>query len=169
MPVGFCDHTEDLFGAAPRGVDATHRERGVSVGHLVRDGFDQCVPLRRWLVPGGQPTAAFVVTADEVVRDGSREPVRQRDAEPSPHGLVGGEAPGEVALDDHGDAGVEVALDFLGRGEQRGEVEAHSRVDVGPLVHGRPEGLVQGGHGGDEDGLAGGSEHRGDGRLAGAP
>lgn len=169
MTVGFCDHKEDLFGAAPRGVDAAHRERGVGVGDLVRDGFDQCVPLRRWLVPGGQATAAFVVAADEVVREGCREPVRQRDAEPSPHGLVGGEAPGEVALDDYGDAGVEVALDFLGRGEQRGEVEAHSRVDVGALVHGCPKGLVQGGHGGDEDGLSGGGKHRGDGRLAGAP
>ena len=169
MPVGFCDHTEDLFGTAPRGVDATHRERGVGIRHPVRDGFDQCVPLRRWLVPGGQTTAAFVVCADEVVRDGCREPARQRDADAGAHGLVGGEAPGEVALDDYGDAGVKVALDLLGRGEQRGEVEAHPRVDVGPLVHGRPEGLVQGGHGRDEDGLSGGGEHRGNGRLAGAP
>ncbi|GBQ02972.1 hypothetical protein SSP531S_44360 [Streptomyces spongiicola] len=69
---------------------------------------------------------------------------------------MGGEAPGEVALDDDRDAGVEMALDLLGRGEQSRKVEAHPRLDVRPPVHRVSEGLVEGRDGGDEDGLSGG-------------
>lgn len=79
-----------------------------------------------------------------------------------------GEAPGEVALDHHRCAGVEVVLDLLGCGEQSGEVEAHPCVDVRPLVQRVSEGLVEGRDGGDEDGLACGGEHRREGGLAGA-
>ncbi len=73
---------------------------------------------------------------------------------------MGGEAPGEVALDDDRDAGVEMVLDLLGRGEQSGKVEAHPCLDVRPLVHRASERLVEGRDGGDEDGLSGGGEHR---------
>lgn len=81
---------------------------------------------------------------------------------------MGGEAPGEVALDDDRDAGVEMVQDFLGRGEQSGKVEAHPRLDVRPLVHRVPERLVEGRDGGDKDGLSGGGQHRRQGGLAGA-
>lgn len=73
---------------------------------------------------------------------------------------MGGEAPGEVALDDDRDAGVEMVLDLFGRGEQSGKVEAHPRLDVRPLVHRVSERLVEGRDGCDEDGLSGGGEHR---------
>lgn len=169
MRIGGGDHTEDLFGAAPRGVDATHRERGVGVRHPVRGGLDQYVPPRGRLVPPSEAALPFVVGADEVVGDGYRQPSRQGDTEPGAQGPVAGEASGEVALDDDRDAGVEVPLDLLGRGEQCGEVEAHPCLDVRPLVHRVSEGLVEGRDCGDEDGLTGGSQHRRQGGLAGAP
>lgn len=80
-----------------------------------------------------------------------------------------GETPGEIAFDDDRDAGVEVALNLLGRGEQRGEVEAHPRLDVRQLVHRVSEGLVEGRDGGDEDSLSGNGEHRRESGLTGAP
>lgn len=83
-------------------------------------------------------------------------------------GAVGGEAPGEVALDDDRDAGVEMVQDFLGRGEQSGKVEAHPRLDVRPFVHCVSERLVERRDGGDKNGLAGGGEHRRECGLAGA-
>lgn len=110
----------------------------------------------------------FDVVADQVVRDGCWQPVRQGDAEPCTQGSVGGEAAGEVAFDDDRGAAIEVVLDLLGRGEQRGEVEAHPRLDVRPLVHRVSERLVEGRDGGDEDGLPGGGEHRRQGGLSGA-
>lgn len=162
------DHAENLFGAESRGVDAMHRERGVGLHHSVRDGFDQRVPSRCRLVPRGEAASAFVFGADEVVGDGLGQPGRQSDAEPGAQSVVAGQAPGEVAFHDDRDAVFEVTLDLVGCGEQCGEVQAHPRIDVGPLVHLVSEGLVQGRHGGDEDGFAGGGEHRCDGRLAGA-
>lgn len=103
-----------------------------------------------------------------MVRDGCRQQVRQGDTEPGTQTSVGGEAPGEVALDDDRGAGVEMVLDLLGRGEQRGEVEAHPRLYVGPFIDRVSEGLVEGWDGGDEDGLSGSGEHRCQGGLAGA-
>ncbi|OKH99639.1 hypothetical protein A6A06_21260 [Streptomyces sp. CB02923] len=79
-----------------------------------------------------------------------------------------GKAPGEVAFDDDRDAGVEMVLDLLGRGEQSGEVEAHPRLDICALVHRVSERLIEGRDGGDEDGLACGGEHRRQGGLTGA-
>lgn len=81
---------------------------------------------------------------------------------------MSGEAPGEVALDDDRDAGVEVVLDLLGRGEQAREVEAHPCLYVRPLVQRLPERLVGQRDGSDEDGLPGGGEHGRQGGFAGA-
>ncbi|WP_183153325.1 hypothetical protein [Streptomyces sp. ZS0098] len=160
MRIGVRDHAEDLVRTAPGGVDTVHRERGIGVRHPVRDGLDQCIPPRCWLVPPTEATLSFVVVADEVVRDGFRQPARQGDTEPGAQGPMGGEAPGEVALDNDRDASVEMVLDFLGRGEQSGKVQAHPRLDVRPLVHRASERLVEGRDGGDEDGLPSGGEHR---------
>lgn len=169
MRIGGGDHAEDLFGGEPCGVDASHRERGVGIRHLVRDGLRQRVPSRYRLVPGCEAAPAFVVSADEVVRDGSRQPGRQSDAEPGAQGAVAGKAPGEVALYNNRNAAFEVALDLFGCREQCREVEAHPGFDVRPPVHLAPEGLVEGGHGGNEDGLTGSREHRSDRRLSSAP
>lgn len=110
---------------------------------------------------------SFIVGADEVVGDRCRQPTRQGDTEPGAQGSVVGEAPGEVALDNDGDAGVKVVLDLLGRDEQGGEVEAHPCLDIRPFVHCVPDGLVEGPDCGDEDGLAGSGKHRREGGLAG--
>lgn len=81
---------------------------------------------------------------------------------------MSGEAPGEVALDDDRDAGVEVVLDLLGRGEQAREVEAHPCLYIRPLVQRLSERLVGQRDGSDEDGLSGGGEHGRQGGFAGA-
>lgn len=102
---------------------------------------------------------SFVVGAHEVVGDWHGQRARQRDTELGAQGPMAGEAPGEVALDHDREACVEVALNLLGGGEQRGEVEAHPCFDIRPLVHRMSEWLVEGRHGGDEHGLPGRGEH----------
>lgn len=169
MRVGGDDRLEDLVGAEVRGVHAVHRERGVGVGHPVRDGLDEGVPVGDRLVPRGEAALALVLGADEVVGDGLGQGGRQCDAEAGSEGAVVGQAAGEVALHDDGDAGRQVAPYLVGRGEQRGEVEAHPRLDIPPLVHLTPQGLEEGWHGGDEDGFAGLGQHRRDSRLPRAP
>jgi hypothetical protein len=169
LRIGGCDHAEDFFGGETCCVDALHRERGVSIRDLVRDGFRHSVPSRSRLVPCCEAAPAFVVSTDEVVGDGSRQPGRQRDAEPGAQGAVAGEAPGEVALHDHRNAASEMALDLFGCCEQCGEVEAHPGFDVRPFVHLAPEGLIEGRHGGNKNGLTGSGEQWSDRRLPGAP
>lgn len=169
MRVGGDDRLEDLVGAEVRGVHAVHRERGVGVDHPVRDGLDEDVPVGDRLVPCGEAALALVLGADEVVGDGPGQGGRQRDAEAGPEGAVVGQAAGEIALHDDGDAGRKVAPYLVGRSEQRGEVEAHPRLDVPPPVHLMSQGLEDGWHGGDEDGLTGLGQPRRDGRLAGSP
>lgn len=169
MRVGGDDRLEDLVGAEVRGVHAVHRERGVSVGHLVRDGLDEGVPVGDRLVPRGEAALALVLGADKVVRDGLGQGGRQCNAEASAECTVVGHAAGEIALHHDRDAGRKVAPYLVGRGEQRGQVKAHPCLDIPPLVHLMPQGLEDGWHGGDEDGPAGLGQHRGDGRLTGAP
>lgn len=168
MRIGGGDHAEDLFGGEPRGIDAMRRERGVGICHSVGDRFRQRVPPRYRLVPCREAPSAFVLSTEEVVGDRHGQPGRQGDSEPGAQGVVAGEAPGEVALHDNRNTASEVALDLFCRCKQCGEVETHPRFDVRALVHLAPKRLVEGRHGGDEDGLAGSGEHRRDRRLPSA-
>lgn len=168
MRVGGDDRLEDLVGAEVRGVHTVHRERGVGVGHLVRDGLDEGVPVGDRLVARGEAATALVLGADKVVGDGLGQGGRQCDAETGAEGVVVGQAAGEIALHDDRDADRQVAPYLLGRGEQRGQVEAHPCLDVFPLVHLMSQGLEDGWHGGDEDSPAGLGQYRGDSRLTGA-
>lgn len=168
LRVGGQDRLEDLVGVQPRGVHAVHRELGVGVGNPVGSAFDEGVPPGFGLGPISEPTPALVFAACQLVGHRLGQVGRQPDAETGTESAVVGQAASEVALHDDGGALGQVAPYLIGRGEQRGQVEAHPGLGIAPQVHLASQRLVDERHGRDQNGSTGRCQQRSDGRLAGA-
>lgn len=109
------------------------------------------------------------LVADQLVSDRPGQIRRELDSQPGAKGAMGGEASGEVALDDDRAAGGQVAADLFGDSEQGREIEAHACLNVLPLVDLATQRLIIRWHSRYQDSAPGGGQHRSDGRFPRPP